>query len=84
MSTLRAFGINDLKSVRRDSSLVYMLVIPPLMVVLARLILPWATGYLLERFGFDLVPYYPMLLSFLFVLQIPLLFGMLVGFLVLD
>jgi fluoroquinolone transport system permease protein len=82
MSTLRAFGINDLKSVRRDSSLVYMLVIPPLMVVLARLILPWATGYLLERFGFG--PYYPMLLSFLFVLQIPLLFGMLVGFLVLD
>jgi fluoroquinolone transport system permease protein len=81
---LRAFGINDLKSIRRDSLLVYMVVIPPLMVVLIRLILPWATGYLLERFGFDLLPYYPMLLSFFFVLQIPLLFGVLVGLLVLD
>ncbi len=61
-----------------------MLIIPALMVLLVRLILPAATDYLLERFGFDLVPYYPMLLSFFFVLQIPLLFGLLVGLLVLD
>jgi fluoroquinolone transport system permease protein len=81
---LRAFGTADLKSVRRDSLLVYMLAIPPLMVLLARLILPWATDYLLERFSFDLGPYYPMLLSFFFVLQIPALFGVLVGLLVLD
>ncbi len=83
-SVLRAFGANDLRSVRRDSLLVYMLAIPPLMVVLARLILPAATGYLSRNFGFDLVPYYPMLLSFFFVLQIPLLFGVLVGLMVLD
>jgi fluoroquinolone transport system permease protein len=81
---LRAFGANDLKSAGRDPLLVYMLVIPPLMVVLARLILPAATAYLSGRFGFDLVPYYPMLLSFFFVLQIPLLFGVLVGLMVLD
>lgn len=81
---LRAFGANDLRSVRRDSLLIYMLAIPPLMVVLARLILPAATGYLSRNFGFDLVPYYPMLLSFFFVLQIPLLFGVLVGLMVLD
>ncbi len=81
---LRAFGMNDLKSVRRDPLLVYMLVIPPLMVLLVRLILPRATAYLSEGFGFDLVPYYPMLLGFFFVLQIPFLFGLLVGLLVLD
>lgn len=81
---LRAFGANDLRSVRRDSLLVYMLIIPPLMVVLARLILPAARGYLSRNFGFDLVPYYPMLLSFFFVLQIPLLFGVLVGLMILD
>lgn len=81
---LRAFGANDLRSVRRDSLLVYMLIIPPLMVVLARLILPAASGYLSRNFGLDLVPYYPMLLSFFFVLQIPLLFGVLVGLMVLD
>lgn len=81
---LRAFGANDLRSVRRDSLLIYMLAIPPLMVVLARLILPAATGYLSRTFDLDLVPYYPMLLSFFFVLQIPLLFGVLVGLMVLD
>ena len=54
------------------------------MVLLVHLILPAATDSLLERFGFDLVPYYPMLLRFFFVLQIPLLFRLLVGLLVLD
>ena len=49
--------MNDLKSVRRDPLLVYMLVIPPLMVLLVRLIPPRATGYLSENIGFDLVPY---------------------------
>jgi fluoroquinolone transport system permease protein len=75
MAALRAFGTNDLKSIKRDSLLIYMLIIPPIMVLAVRLILPWLTGRLAESFGFDLVPYYPMLLSFFFVLQLPLLFG---------
>lgn len=54
------------------------------MVLVLRVGLPPATAYLSDSFGFDLVPYYPMLLSFFFVLQIPLLFGVLVGLLVLD
>ena len=84
MVALRAFGVNDFKSIKRDSLLIYMLIIPPMMVLAVRLILPWLTGSLAERFGFDLVPYYPMLLSFFFVLQLPLLFGLLVGLLILD
>ncbi|MGF1473365.1 MAG: ABC transporter permease [Rubrobacteraceae bacterium] len=84
MAALRAFGVNDLKSIFRDSLLIYMLIIPPIMVLAVRLILPWLTGRLAESFGFDLVPYYPMLLSFFFVLQLPLVFGLLVGLLILD
>jgi fluoroquinolone transport system permease protein len=84
MSTLHAFGANDLKGVRRDPALFYMLVIPPLMIPAARFLLPPAAAYLSEDFGFDLVIYYPLLLSFFFVLQIPMLFGVLVGLLVLD
>lgn len=84
MAALRAFGVNDLKSIRRDSLLIYMLVIPPIMVLAVRLILPWLTERSLANFGFDLVPYYPMLLSFFFVLQLPLLFGLMVGLLILD
>jgi fluoroquinolone transport system permease protein len=84
MSTLRAFGLNDLRNVKREALLFYMLIIPPLMVVVLRLVLPWATASISETFGFDLASYYPMILSFFFVLQIPLLFGVLVGLLVLD
>lgn len=84
MSLLRAFGLNDLRNVRREALLLYMLIIPPLMVAALRLVLPWATTSFSERFGFDLASYYPMILSFFFVLQIPLLFGVLVGLLVLD
>jgi fluoroquinolone transport system permease protein len=84
VNVLPAFGLNDLKSIRREPLLLYMLVIPPVMVLVLRLILPPTTVYLSENLDFDLVPYYPMLLSFFFVLQIPLLFGMLVGLLVLD
>ena len=43
-----------------------------------RLALSWATGALSERFGIDSGSYYPRILSFFFVLQIPLLFGILV------
>ena len=50
------------------------------MVLLVRLILPAGTDSFLECFGFDLVPYYPTLLRFFFVLQLPLLFRLLVGF----
>jgi fluoroquinolone transport system permease protein len=84
VSALRAFGANDLRSVLRDPLLLYMLLIPPLMVLLVRLILPTAADYLSASFGFDLTPYYPLLLSLFFVLQVPLLFGVLVGLMVLD
>lgn len=84
MTALRAFGRNDIKSIKRDSLLIYMLIIPPIMVLAVRLILPWLTNRLADNFAFDLVPYYPMILSFFFVLQLPLLFGLLVGLLILD
>ena len=84
MAALRAFGMNDLKSITRDPPLICMLIVPPTMVLAVRLILPWLTGSVAESFDFDLVPYYPVLLSFFFVLQLPLLFGLLVGLLILD
>ncbi len=84
MRALVAFGLNDLRSVRRDSLLLYLALIPWLAVLLARLIIPSATDWMAERQGFDLLPYYPLLLSLFFVLQIPLLFGVVMGLLVLD
>lgn len=79
-----AFGKNDLKNVGRDSLLLQVMLIPFLFVVPVRLLVPPIESYLENSFGLDLAPYYPLILSFLFVLNIPLLFGAVTGFLILD
>lgn len=84
MRTIAAFGMTDLRSVRRDSLMVYMLVFPWLAVVLVRVFVPAITAWLANDYSFDLVPYYPLLLSFFFILEMPLLFGAVLGLLVLD
>ncbi len=81
---LSAFGSNDLKSIRRDSLLLGIILAPWLFVITPRLLVPGLTEFLMTRYDFDLVPFYPLILIFLFLLNLPLLFGTLMGFLVLE
>lgn len=78
-----AFGLNDARNVRRDSMLLPLLFAPLLAVVVLRIAVPIITAYLDRRYGFNLIPYYPLFLS-LFVLGLPLGFGSLAGFVILD
>ncbi|MGB3682056.1 MAG: ABC transporter permease [Rubrobacteraceae bacterium] len=78
-----AFGANDIRNVRRDSMLLTFLLAPLLAVVVLRFAVPLVTAYLDRRYGFDLTPYYPLLLSLL-ILGLPGGFGSLAGFMVLD
>lgn len=80
---MRAFSANDLRNIRRDSMMLTFALAPFLAVVVLRIAVPLATDFLSNRYGFDLTPYYPLLLS-LFVLGLPLGFGGLAGFMVLD
>lgn len=82
--TLIAFGANDLKSIRRDSLLFSVMLIPWLLVLSLRLAIPPITEFLQTRSGFDLVPYYPLVVCFFVLLNVPLLFGVMTGFLMLD
>lgn len=84
MRAVTAFGKNDLKNVGRDSLLLQVMLVPFLFVVSVRLLIPPVESYLQNSFGFELAPYYPLILSFFFVLNIPLLFGAVTGFLILD
>ena len=77
------FGTNDARNVRRDSMLLTFLLAPLLAVAALRLVVPLVAAYLDRRYGFDLTPYYPLLLS-LFVLGLPVGFGSLAGFMILD
>ena len=81
---LRALGPIDTRNVRRDSLLVWMAVMPFFFVLLFRFAVPWVRDGLLEQFGFDLAPFYVLIMSYAFVVGTPLLFGMVIGFLLLD
>ncbi len=81
--SIKIFGANDLRNVLRDSMLLAFVLAPLFGVTVLRLIVPVATSYLDRLYSFDLTAYYPLLLS-LFLLGLPMGFGGLVGFMVLD
>ncbi len=73
----------DLRSVWRDPMLRWMAVLPVGIAVLLRVGIPLLTQELRERQGFDLSPYYLLIVSTL-VLLMPAMVGMIAGFLLLD
>lgn len=79
----RALGPIDFKNVRRDSMLVWLPLLPPLVALLARWGIPALTSWLWVQVGFDFTPYQPLLMSFF--MPFPAGFvGVITGFLLLD
>lgn len=79
----RALGPIDLKNMRRDSMLVWLPVLPPLVALLTRWGLPALTSWLLAQVAFDLTPYHSLMMSF--IMPFPAGFvGVITGFLLLD
>ncbi|HEX9653497.1 MAG TPA: hypothetical protein VGA99_07285 [bacterium] len=83
MRALRALGPIDAKSVRRDSFLRWMLLYPIALALLIRWGLPVLTEFLRQRYDFELIPYYTLIMSFCVEL-VPMFIGMVIGFLLLD
>lgn len=81
---LKSLGPIDIASVRRDPLLRWMIVAPIAMALLMRIAVPALTSALKPRANFDLTPYYPLVMGYFFVLLVPFLFGMVIGFLLLD
>ncbi|MFZ6029240.1 MAG: hypothetical protein ACOYYS_16125 [Chloroflexota bacterium] len=84
LQTLRALGPIDVRSIRRDSMLSWMVFVPILSALILRFALPPLSERLLERYDFDLVPFYPALLAYFFVVMSPVIFSVVIGFLLLD
>jgi len=84
MQVLRALGPIDLKGVRRDSALSWMIIIPIISALFLRWAVPPINQSLINRYDFDLAPYYPVLMAYFFVVMPPIIFSVLVGFLLLD
>lgn len=83
MQVLRALGPIDAKSISRDPLLRWLVFYPLLLTGLIRWGVPLLAVRLMVQFQFDLVPYYPLLLSFILLIT-PMLAGMVIGFLLLD
>lgn len=83
-AVFRALGPIDARAISRDSLLAWMAVIPLLLGLLMRWVLPQVDAFLLAEFEFDLVPYHHLLASYLFVGLAPMTVGMVIGFLLLD
>ncbi len=82
-TAFRALGAIDLRNIARDPMLRWVMLLTPAFGLLFRYAVPPITVALDQRYGFDLTPYYPLLMSFLPLLVAGML-GAVVGFLLLD
>jgi len=81
---VRALGPIDIKSVRRDSMMSWMVVIPIIMALILRFGIPSLSERILTLWGFDLKPYYMLVVSYFVIMMVPLVYGVVIGFLLLD
>jgi fluoroquinolone transport system permease protein len=83
-TVLRSLGPIDIRNIRRDSLTSWMVFIPILMALMLRWGVPPLHARLLEEYNFNLVEYYPVLLAYFFIGMCPMVFGVVIGFLLLD
>jgi fluoroquinolone transport system permease protein len=81
---LTAFGRNDIRGTYRDPLLVMIVVAPVIWTIGVAVLTPRVTALLARRNGFDLVPYYPLILTAFLLLTSITIVGALAAFLVLD
>ncbi|ORB70242.1 fluoroquinolone transporter permease [Mycobacterium shinjukuense] len=84
MRALVAFGRNDIRGSYRDPLLVMIVVARVIWTTGVALLTPLFTEMLAQRYGFDLVPYYPLVLTAFLLLTSIIIAGALAAFLVLD
>jgi fluoroquinolone transport system permease protein len=82
-ATFRSLGAIDAHNVARDSMLRWIALFTPAFGLLFRFAAPPVADVLRRQFNFDLVAYYPLLMSFLPLIMAGMI-GTVVGFLLLD
>lgn len=81
---LAAFGRNDLRSTYREPILINIVLAPTIWTGMVALLTPRVTDMLADRNGFDLVPYYPLILTGFLLLTSIIIVGALAAFLIID
>jgi fluoroquinolone transport system permease protein len=81
VKVIRSLGINDVKNIIRDPFLKWMIPAPFLMAIAFRFLIPELTTLVAPWIALE--EYYPLLLSMV-VVFVPLMYGIVVGFMLLD
>jgi fluoroquinolone transport system permease protein len=81
---LAAFGRNDIRGTYREPLLVMLVVAPVIWTTGVAILTPMFTEMLSQRYDFDLVPYYPLVLTAFLLLTSIIIPGGLAAMLVLD
>lgn len=82
-AAFRSLSAIDARNVARDSMLRWIAIVTPAFGLLFRFAVPRVADVLHQRFGYDLVAYYPLLMSLLPLVAAGMI-GTVVGFLLLD
>lgn len=80
----RSLGPVDAKGIRRDSMNLLMLALPLILAMILRFGLPPLTAAIRTQTGFDLTPYYPVVMGYFVIALTPMVMAVLIGFLLLD
>jgi fluoroquinolone transport system permease protein len=83
VQAIRALGPVDMRNVRRDPMLKWMVYVPLFLGFVLRFGMPFLFNQILAWFNFDLTLYIPLMMSMM-VMLIPMIYGSVVGFLLLD
>jgi fluoroquinolone transport system permease protein len=81
---LAAFGRNDIRGTYRDPLLIMLIAAPVIWTAGVAFLTPMFTRMLAGRYGFDLVPYYPLVLTAFLLLTSIIIAGALAAFLILE
>ncbi|MCV7239322.1 fluoroquinolone transporter permease [Mycolicibacterium celeriflavum] len=84
VNALAAFGRNDIRGTYREPLLVMIVLAPAIWIAGVAFLTPMFTEMLSQRYGFDLVPYYPLVLTAFLLLTSIIIVGGLAAMLVLD
>lgn len=74
---------NDIKQIMRDPIMAMLLFAPLLLMMVFKLLHLFLVPFIAARFGFDFLPYFPYLLSFILLMNSGML-GIVTGFMMLD
>ncbi|MCA9959928.1 MAG: hypothetical protein KC443_12880 [Anaerolineales bacterium] len=83
-TTFRALGPIDTRSVRRDSLLRWILLLPLVIALASRWLLPLLITQAEALLALPLRVYYPPIMSYALIALVPFMVGMVIGFLLLD